>query len=82
MSKEVQVYAGQSLADIAVQEYGSIGGLSLLLEDNKDRLTDITNIPAGTFLIVRTPLPALEVTNKQVVQYFSENYNPATWQQE
>lgn len=81
MSKEVQVYAGQSLADIAIQEYGSMSGLSLLLEDNKARITDITNVPTGTLLIVRTPLPALEVTNKQVVQYFVENYNPATWQE-
>ena len=82
MTKNIQVYTGQSLVDIAIQEYGSISGLTLILEDNKDTLTAITDIAPGLTLKVRTPIPALDVTNRQVVKYFQENYNPATWQLE
>ena len=82
MSKLVEVQERQSLIDIALQEYGSIEALPMLIEDNINVLTDITAIPAGTQLCIRTPLPAIVVVNKQVVAHFSNNIKPATWQQD
>ena len=79
MSKTVVVQPRQTLFDIAVQEYGSIASLAMLIEDNQKVLDNITSIPAGTGLSIRTPLPAINTINKQVVSYFQNNIKPATW---
>ena len=49
--KQVKTHKGQSLIDIAIQEYGDISGVELLLEDNDPGLCDY--IPAGTTLEIR-----------------------------
>jgi hypothetical protein len=50
MSK-IKVYEGQSIYDIAVQEYGSVEGLFYLLADNN--LTLDSNLKSGAELVVR-----------------------------
>ncbi len=79
VTNAVSIKPGQTLFDIALQEYGSFAAISLLLEDNRGVFTDITNIPAGTPLFIRDPLPSLEEINKQVVKHFqTSNQLPAT----
>lgn len=79
MSKIVVVQPRQSLADIAIQEYGSISALPMLVEDNNNVVECITDVPAGTMLSIRTPLPPFNTISKQIVRYFENNIKPATW---
>ena len=53
----IEVKIDQSLADIALQEYGSVNGIQLLLEDNAWLNGPTANIYPGDVLNVReTPL--------------------------
>jgi hypothetical protein len=57
MDKTVIVEPGQCLEDIALQEYGSIDGVTALVEDNLDLFPDgySTDLAAGTELLVLRP---------------------------
>jgi len=65
---------GQSIIDLAVQEYGCYEGLFLMLADNPDVVQAVSAIlPPGTELRVRNPVPELNNTNRSVVaQYITD----------
>lgn len=58
---------GQTLMDIAVQEYGCYEGVTLLMQDNDLALT--ANLVAGQELLIRDAVPELTATNQAVAQY-------------
>lgn len=63
-SSQVIVYAGQNTPDLALQEYGSIEGLFMLILDNS--LAADSDFVPGTMLKVRA-----EKVRKDVVSYYS-----------
>lgn len=68
--KRINVKPGQSVFDIAIQEYGSAQGVAILMEDN-----DISalELQVGQELHIRD-----EVIDKNVVNYFkSRSLTPA-----
>ncbi len=68
----IEVEAGQSLFDIAVQEYGSIEGLFHLTQDNNLSLTE--ELEPAKSISVRT-----EASKQNVVDFFKgRNLKPAT----
>lgn len=70
--KQITVQGGQSLIDIAMQQYGCYEGVMLLLQDNADRLTAIDNVPdPGMQLNIRTEVPKLNNANKGIAQAFA-----------
>lgn len=70
--KEVTVLTGQTLYDIAVQEYGHTEGLFLLLEDNDGVIDDLGETPeAGTNLLVRLEVPELSDDNRAIAAEFA-----------
>lgn len=69
--KQIYVTDRQSLVDIAMQEYGCYDGLFLLLQDNEDRLTDLSDVPAaGMKLNIQTPVPMITGTNQLVAAFY------------
>lgn len=69
--KEVRVLSGQSLYDIALQEYGVVASIFVLFQDNTDVLPYLNYAPsAGTILKVRTTKPTLSEDNIQVAEYY------------
>jgi Phage Tail Protein X. len=79
MSKKITIQPGQTLFDIAVQYYGALAAISLIMSDNPD-LADVTETELkGLEIIIRDPVPAIDITNKQVAEGFKENIlKPAT----
>lgn len=71
MSREVVVLEGQTIFDIAIQEYGSINGLKDLLEQNSETLTDLDQeLVVGSRLFIGEPV------NQAVVSHFAaKHYN-------
>lgn len=68
----VTVKNGQTLADIAIQEYGDLSAVFLLAEENDISPSD--NLTAGTVLL----LPDV-VVNKEMQDYCKNNgVSPAT----
>lgn len=63
---EVTVHSGQTLVDIAIQEYGCFEGVFLLAEDNAISPTKKMN--AGDVLMVRDEVPALTDSNQAVAR--------------
>jgi hypothetical protein len=66
--KVIEVSLGQTLWDIAVQEYGSLDGVMLLVEDNIEQLNMgfDTDVVPGMLLKIRSK-PADKET-KQVIE--------------
>lgn len=62
----------QSLFDIALQEYGHIAGIYMLLEDNPNLIGPTDNIYEGDQLLIRET-----VINSQMANYLRP-YNIAT----
>lgn len=64
--KTVFVEDRQSLFDLAIQKYGSIEGTVQLLDENKDKVSDITTMPTPTLRLQcnRT------VIDKDVLDYY------------
>lgn len=71
MSKQVEVFEGQTLIDIAIQEYGCYEGVMLLLKDNAIRIADDLN--AGLVLMVRDEVPELNAINRAVAAFYKAN---------
>lgn len=71
--KTITVRNGQTIYDIAIQEYGSIDGTRLLLADNPT-LGYSSVLQAGSLLKIKSkPL------NKSVVSFYeSQDYQPAS----
>ncbi len=49
--REIKTYKGQSLTDIAIQEYGDVSGVEYLIEDNGIGLSDW--LAPGTLIKIR-----------------------------
>lgn len=62
--RSIEVKLDQSLADIAIQEYGDISGLFFLVKDNPQLHGPTDNIYLGDLLSIRD-----EVVNKSMVDY-------------
>lgn len=65
--KPVSVIEGQSLLDIAIQEYGSVEYLFQILRDNKN-LTPNSNVSAGDVIYIDTTIKG----EPQIKAYFQE----------
>lgn len=62
---------GQTLLDVAVQEYGDASSVVMLMQDNATALPDINaDLAPGTALSIRsTP----EVADAELMSYFRQN---------
>jgi hypothetical protein len=49
--KYIKVASGQTIYDIAIQEYGDVTGVATVIEDNQDQLPDIDMIEDKTLRI-------------------------------
>lgn len=66
------VQYGQSMWDVAIQRYGHVAGVYMLVEDNPDYA--ITDVPVpGSVLLIRPLVPKLSETNEAVVREYSDN---------
>jgi hypothetical protein len=70
MNKKITVQPNQSVYDIAIQEYGSVEGVFLLMQDNPLIITSLdVNLIMGTRLqILSLPL------NKEIISYYKDNH--------
>lgn len=67
--RQVRVMSGQTLADVAVQEYGHMDGVWLLLEDNPGLVADLGEVPApGTVVNVRVDVPELGPGSRETAE--------------
>lgn len=67
----IVVQAGQCMEDIALQEYGSIDGVTRLLLDNRDVFVDgySTDLASGTELVITgEPIDKDTYTKMQLLQ--------------
>lgn len=62
--RSIEVKIDQSLADIAIQEYGDVSGLIYLVQDNPNLLGITDNVYPGDILIIRN-----KAINTQMVTY-------------
>lgn len=70
--KTIKLSVGQSLINLAVQEYGCYEGLFLLVEDNQAVISNIAQVlPAGTPINIRVPVPELTDTNRVIAAKFA-----------
>ncbi len=70
--RTIKVKKDQSLADIAIQEYGHVEGIFFLVEDNLKLIGITDNVFAGDDLLIRD-----EIINNQM-QTFLVDYDIAT----
>lgn len=68
--KAIKVLYGQSVEDIAIQEYGALEGLRYLLPDNNLSLTEL--LYAGQELRIRTENDPVAPGAIQVVNFLKE----------
>lgn len=69
--KLVTVVEGQSLNDVALQEYGANIALMMLYADNNDVLPYLNYRPVpGTELKIRKVTPVITSDNKQLLNYY------------
>ena len=64
--RTINVIPNQSLSDIAIEYYGSVEGVFLILEDNRNVSSVNDRLITGQELIVRSPL------NARIVSYLNE----------
>lgn len=79
MARKVTVKSGQSIFDIALQEYGSVEGVYNLMQDNPARIPslDVDLLPGDVLLIGSDPV------QKDVTDYYTRNsVFPATRSEE
>ncbi len=70
--KEVILLTGQTIYDLAVQEYGHTDGVFLLLEDNPELIGEWGDVPqAGTKVLVRLEVPELSDDNRAIAAEFA-----------
>lgn len=83
-TKTIKTGIGQSLINIALQEYGCYEGFALVIEDNPALVSGIDHVFApNTELIIQTPVPELTSNNVQIAAELarrsvkiSGNYTP------
>ncbi|MFA9212471.1 MAG: hypothetical protein ACEQSR_01305 [Candidatus Methylacidiphilales bacterium] len=74
--KIVEVRQGQTLADIAIKEYGCYEGIGFLLQDNSSLSVDVDLVP-GTLINVQETVPELTTNNITVANVFkTQQINP------
>lgn len=75
---EYTVKYGQSLWDIAIQEYGHVHGVELLVKDNPQ--LSVTGVPAvGSKVLIRPEVPELSNNNQRnVAEYKKQNITVAS----
>lgn len=66
--KQVIVQQGQTIVDIALQEYGSVEGLFALLEANQTLDLD-SQLEPGQKVLIRVE----DVVNSDIVNYYQRN---------
>lgn len=67
----VKLAYGQTLYDLAIQEYGHTDGIFLLLEDNPGVVNDFADVPQpGTPLLIRE-VPVLSDDNRAIAAEFA-----------
>lgn len=66
----ISVGQGQVLEDIAIQQYGTVEAVFILMEDNDLDLD--SQLYTGQELVIREEVPALTDTNKEIARYYSE----------
>ena len=71
MSKQVIIQEGQTMLDIALQEYGCYEGLFLLLQDNNVAMGE--DINTGDALTIREVVPQLTDSNLVNMQVYRRN---------
>lgn len=88
MMKEVILLTGQTVYDLALQEYGHTDGVFMIVQDNPELIGEWGDVPpAGSKVQVRLNIPELSENNKavaaelarreqQVVTGLPVNYNP------
>ncbi|OJV30444.1 MAG: hypothetical protein BGO32_08605 [Bacteroidetes bacterium 37-13] len=70
--KEVILLTGQTLYDLAIQEYGHTDGIFLILEDNPGVVNDFADVPQpGTKVLVRLNVPELSDNNRAIAAEFA-----------
>lgn len=70
--KQVILLTGQTLYDLAIQEYGHTDGLWLILEDNPGIASDLSSVPApGTLVNIRLDVPELSDNNRLIAAEFA-----------
>jgi hypothetical protein len=67
----IKVLSGQTLIDIALQQYGCYEGIAILCQDNG--LSFTSEIKAGDTLIIRDAMPELTDTNIKIAAYYAAN---------
>lgn len=66
-TKTIKTGIGQSLINIAVQEYGCYEGVFLLLDDNPTIVSSLSHVFApGTSVVIQNPVPQLTDNNVMV----------------
>lgn len=69
--KTVAIQDGQTIYDLALQEYGCIEGVMLLMEDNSDLVPDLNADPvAGSLFQIREDDPIIDVVARD---YYADN---------
>lgn len=69
--KKCTVQYGQSMWDIAIQEYGHVDGVFLLVKDNPNY--SITDVPVpGEELLIRDETPELSEDNRRIAAAYQE----------
>lgn len=64
--KVVKLAYGQTLYDLAVQEYGHTDGFFVILEDNPGIVQDLADVPApGTEVMIRD-VPVINDDNRSI----------------
>lgn len=78
--KTINVAEGQTLIDIAIQEYGCYEGLHQLMKDNNIGPNGLIEdgevyrlITAGDTLLVQDEVPELTDTNRTIAAYYKRN---------
>lgn len=65
--KHITVLQGQTIFDIALEQYGHVSGVSRLIKDNPDLDGLNANLSAGDRLLIAGP-----VIDQEMVDYFSK----------
>jgi hypothetical protein len=69
--RKYTVQYGQTMLDIAVQEYGHVDGVFLLIKDNPNY--SITDVPVpGEELLIRDEAPQLSEDNRRIAAEYKE----------
>lgn len=69
----------QSIFDIAIQEYGGVEGIFLLMEDNPDVILSFNSeLLPGTVLLIRKETTEEEIEAQDVQEFFRDRQDDVT----